>query len=224
MLASHYCTGTLGSYDVERSFSTYNSILDPKRRNLNEQTLKALHFLNWNLKVKNSIREENLSPQQKHVKKVSRHLNTKLTCPNSFQEKSTTHCIASSTSSATSQQTSVSSHEKGTTHHIASSTSSATSQQTSFSSQEKGTTHHIASSTSSAISEQTSVISSQEKGTTHHIASSTSSATSQQTSVTSQEKGTFHDIASSSSGATKRMSLKDALKRKSANDLNQLMN
>ena len=47
MLASCYCTGTLGSYDVERSFKSYNSILDAKRRNLNEQMLKAMHFLNW---------------------------------------------------------------------------------------------------------------------------------------------------------------------------------
>lgn len=72
-LASHSCTGTLGSYDVERSFSTYNSILDPRRRNLNEQTLKALYFLKWNLKVKNSIKEEG-------SKTVSRYLSTKLIC------------------------------------------------------------------------------------------------------------------------------------------------
>lgn len=125
-LASHYCTGTLGSYDVERSFSTYNSILDQKRRNLNEQTLKALHFLNWNLRVKNSIKEENESPQQTHVKKVSRHLATKSTSPNSYQDKGTAHNIASSSGNESLQIKSVSSQKKDTPHSIASSSSGAT--------------------------------------------------------------------------------------------------
>ncbi|CAB3978466.1 CGG triplet repeat-binding 1 [Paramuricea clavata] len=81
--ASCYCTGTLGSYDVERSFSSYNSILDSKRRNLNEQTLKAIHFLNWNLRVKNSITDESTTPKPVHevTKKSSCHLSTKLPKP-----------------------------------------------------------------------------------------------------------------------------------------------
>ena len=168
--ASHYCTGTLGSYDVERSFSTYNSILDPKRRNLNEETLKALHFLNWNLKVKNSIKEENSSPQQKQMQKVSRHPSTKLTAFNCQEKDTTQHTVSSS------EQPSVSFQEKSTAHYIASSFSSATSQQRSDSSEDKSSTHHIGSSSSIATLEQTSA-SSQNKSTTHHIASSYSGAT-----------------------------------------------
>ena len=45
-LASCYCTSTIGSYDVERSFSAYKEILDEKRRSLDESTIKAFHFLN----------------------------------------------------------------------------------------------------------------------------------------------------------------------------------
>ncbi|KAJ7377494.1 hypothetical protein OS493_028939 [Desmophyllum pertusum] len=50
-LASCYCTTTIGSYNVERSFSAYNKILD-------ESTIKAFHFLNWNLRVKSSNEQE----------------------------------------------------------------------------------------------------------------------------------------------------------------------
>ena len=57
-LASCYCTTTIGSYDVERSFSAYNEILDEKRRSLDESTIKAFHFLNWNLRVKSSNEQE----------------------------------------------------------------------------------------------------------------------------------------------------------------------
>jgi hypothetical protein len=57
-LASCYSTTTIGSYDVERLFSAYNDILDDKRRSLDESTIKAFHFLNWNLRVKSSIAQE----------------------------------------------------------------------------------------------------------------------------------------------------------------------
>ena len=57
-LASCYCTTTIGSYDVERSFSAYNAILDGKRRALEQNTMKAFHFLNWNLRVKSTVQEE----------------------------------------------------------------------------------------------------------------------------------------------------------------------
>ena len=57
-LASCYCTTTIGSYDVERSFSAYSAILDEKRRSLDESTIKAFHFLNWNLRVQNSNKQE----------------------------------------------------------------------------------------------------------------------------------------------------------------------
>lgn len=57
-LASCYCTTTIGSYDVERSFSAYNAILDGKRRSLEQNTMKAFHFLNWNLRVKSAVQEE----------------------------------------------------------------------------------------------------------------------------------------------------------------------
>lgn len=50
-VASIYCTATLGSYDVERCFSNYNNILDGKRMSMAPSTLKAYHFLNWNLQV-----------------------------------------------------------------------------------------------------------------------------------------------------------------------------
>ena len=56
-LASRYST-TIGSYEVERSFSTYNKILDEKRGSLDESTIRAFHFLNWNLRIKLSIEEE----------------------------------------------------------------------------------------------------------------------------------------------------------------------
>lgn len=57
-LASCYCTTTIGSYDVKRSFSAYSDILDEKRRSLDESTIKAFHFLNWNLRVKHSNEQE----------------------------------------------------------------------------------------------------------------------------------------------------------------------
>lgn len=57
-LASYYTTTTIGSYDVERSFSAYNEILDEKQRSLKESTIKAFHFLNWNLRIKSSIKQE----------------------------------------------------------------------------------------------------------------------------------------------------------------------
>ena len=57
-LASCYCTTTIGSYDVERSFSAYSAILDEKRRSLDESTIKAFHFLNLNLRVQNSKKQE----------------------------------------------------------------------------------------------------------------------------------------------------------------------
>ena len=57
-VASSYCTTTVGSYDVERSFSSYNAILDAKRRSLDQKTMKAFHFLNWNLQLKSAAEEE----------------------------------------------------------------------------------------------------------------------------------------------------------------------
>ena len=57
-MASSYCTTTIGSYDVERSFSLYNAILDGKRRSLEQKTMKAFHFLNWNLRVRSEAGEE----------------------------------------------------------------------------------------------------------------------------------------------------------------------
>ena len=57
-IASCYSTTTIGSYEVERSFSAYNEILDEKRRSLDETTIRALHFLNWNLRIISSIEEE----------------------------------------------------------------------------------------------------------------------------------------------------------------------
>ena len=51
-------TTTIGSYEVERSFSAYNEILDEKRGSLDETTIRALHFLDWNLGIKSSIEEE----------------------------------------------------------------------------------------------------------------------------------------------------------------------
>ena len=57
-LASCYCTTTIGSYDVERSFSAYSAIFDEKRRSLDESIIKAFHFLNWNLRVQNSNKQE----------------------------------------------------------------------------------------------------------------------------------------------------------------------
>lgn len=57
-IASCYSTTTIGSYEVERSFSAYNEILDEKRRSLDETTIRAFHFLNWNLRIKSSIEEE----------------------------------------------------------------------------------------------------------------------------------------------------------------------
>ena len=57
-LASCYCTTTIGSYDVERSFSAYNAMLDNKRRSLDTDSIKAFHFLNWNLRIKSALEEE----------------------------------------------------------------------------------------------------------------------------------------------------------------------
>lgn len=41
-LASCYTTKTIGSYDVERSFSAYSEILDQKRRSLDQSTIIIL--------------------------------------------------------------------------------------------------------------------------------------------------------------------------------------
>lgn len=57
-LASCYCTTTIGSYDVERSFSAYNAMLDTKRRSLATDSIKAFYFLNWNLRMKSALEEE----------------------------------------------------------------------------------------------------------------------------------------------------------------------
>ena len=43
---------------MERSFSPYNEIFDDKRRSLDHSTIRAFHFLNWNLCIKSSIEEE----------------------------------------------------------------------------------------------------------------------------------------------------------------------
>ena len=48
----------LCSYDVERSFSAYNAMLDTKRRSLDTDSIKAFHFLNWNLRMKSALEEE----------------------------------------------------------------------------------------------------------------------------------------------------------------------
>ncbi|KAL9978037.1 hypothetical protein ACROYT_G015514 [Oculina patagonica] len=75
-LVSCYCTTTIGSYDVERSFSAYNAILGGKLRSLEQNTMKAFHFLNWNLRVKFTVQEEqdiqearNALPQDKSRKR-----------------------------------------------------------------------------------------------------------------------------------------------------------
>ena len=57
-LASCYCTTTIGSYDVEGSFSAYNAMLDTKWRSLDTDPIKAFHFLNWNLLMKSALEEE----------------------------------------------------------------------------------------------------------------------------------------------------------------------
>jgi len=57
-LALCYCTTTICSYDVERSFSAYNAMLDTKRRSLDTASIKAFHFLNWNLRMKSALEEE----------------------------------------------------------------------------------------------------------------------------------------------------------------------
>ena len=57
-LALCYCTTTIGSYDVERSFSAYTAMLDMKRRSLATDSIKAFHFLNWNLRIKSALQEE----------------------------------------------------------------------------------------------------------------------------------------------------------------------
>lgn len=57
-LASCYCTTTIGSYDVERSFSVYNAMLDTKQTSLDTVSIKAFHFLNWNLQMKSALEEE----------------------------------------------------------------------------------------------------------------------------------------------------------------------
>lgn len=61
-LALCYCTATTGSYDVERAFSAYDDILDDKRRSLNQSTIKAFHFLNWNLRVQFSEEKKKDQP------------------------------------------------------------------------------------------------------------------------------------------------------------------
>ena len=58
-VASIYYTETLGSYDVECCFSNYNNILDGKWMSFAPtSSLNAYHFLNWNLQVKSTVREE----------------------------------------------------------------------------------------------------------------------------------------------------------------------
>lgn len=71
-LASCYCTTTTGSYDVGRSFSAYNAMLDDKRRSLTTDTIKATHFLNWNLRVKSAVEEEVLSQENSDPKPKTR--------------------------------------------------------------------------------------------------------------------------------------------------------
>ena len=61
-LAACYCTATIGSYDVEREFSAYNEILDDKWQSLDQNTIKAFHFWNWNLRVKSSVEQEKDRP------------------------------------------------------------------------------------------------------------------------------------------------------------------
>lgn len=61
-IASCYCTATAGSYDVERAFSAYDDIPDDKRRSLNQSTIKAFHFLNWNLRVQFSDEKKKDQP------------------------------------------------------------------------------------------------------------------------------------------------------------------
>lgn len=67
-IASTYCTATITSCDVERSFSSYNEILDEKRRSLDPTTMKAFHFLNWNIRVKSSLEREQ---EEQHSKKTA---------------------------------------------------------------------------------------------------------------------------------------------------------
>ena len=57
-VASSYCTTTIGSYDVERAFSSYNAIQDEKRMSRDQKTMKTFHFLNWNLRVRSAAGEE----------------------------------------------------------------------------------------------------------------------------------------------------------------------
>lgn len=57
-VASSYCTTTIGSYDVERAFSSYNAVQDGKRRSLVQKTMKAFYFLNWKLRVRSAAGEE----------------------------------------------------------------------------------------------------------------------------------------------------------------------
>ena len=57
-IASCYSTTTIGSYEVERSFLACNEILDEKRRSLDETTIRAFYFLNWNLCIKSSNEEK----------------------------------------------------------------------------------------------------------------------------------------------------------------------
>ncbi|XP_015748563.1 PREDICTED: ubiquitin-like-specific protease 1 [Acropora digitifera] len=67
-IASTYCTATITSCDVERSFSSYNEILDEKRRSLDPTTMKVFHFLNWNIRVKSSLEKEQ---EEQHSKKTA---------------------------------------------------------------------------------------------------------------------------------------------------------
>jgi hypothetical protein len=57
-LASSYCTGTISSCEVERAFSAYNDVLSPHRRSLDQATMSAFHFLNWNYRMLTKIEEE----------------------------------------------------------------------------------------------------------------------------------------------------------------------
>lgn len=67
-IASTYCTATITSCDVERSFSSYNEILDEKRRSLDPTSMKVFHFLNWNIRVKSSLEKEQ---EEQHSKKTA---------------------------------------------------------------------------------------------------------------------------------------------------------
>ena len=67
--SSCYCTTTIGSYNVETSFSAYKPMLENKRRSLDTDSIKAFHFLNWNLQIKSALEEETGKTQEKPKKR-----------------------------------------------------------------------------------------------------------------------------------------------------------